>query len=87
MSLSDFERCTPVEFGEICDAYRLKEARKEALKRWEVALMLQPFSKKPIDPKDLLYIPEIDGKKQNKDVSKEESDRRFKELMKMRDGR
>lgn len=61
MSREDFALCTPDEFQEIYDAWYKRE-EVEMQRDWEVgrfvaALALQPYSKKPVRPADLIRFP------------------------------
>lgn len=61
MSLSDFERCTPSEFSAVAE--RWKERREgDSRQEWErtrllAAMVLQPYSKKPVRPSDVMRFP------------------------------
>lgn len=61
MSLSDFELCTPSEFSAVAE--RWKERREGDLRQeWErtsllAAMVLQPYSKKPVRPSDVMRFP------------------------------
>ena len=61
MSREDFAACTPDEFQVTYDAwYRNEEVRMQ--RSWEVgrfvaAITLQPYSKKPVRPTDLIRFP------------------------------
>lgn len=65
MSLSDFERCTPSEFSAVAGRWR---DRQDGLARrgWErtrflAAVSLQPYSRKPVRPEDVVRFPWDDG--------------------------
>ena len=66
MSREDFALCTPDEFQGIYDAWFRRE-EMEMQRSWEVgrfvaAISLQPYSKRPIRPTDLIRFPwEKDG--------------------------
>ena len=58
MSADDFCRCTPSEFDEVMKAWHAREERRERM-GWEqvrtVCLFaLQPYSKKPLEAKDIM---------------------------------
>ena len=58
MSADDFCRCTPSEFDEVMKAWHAREERRERM-GWEqvrtVCLCaLQPYSKKPLEAKDIM---------------------------------
>lgn len=58
MSVDDFCRCTPLEFRSIHEAWADNERRKERgaweRTRLQCTTMLQPYSKKRLEPTDVL---------------------------------
>lgn len=61
MSLSDFERCTPLEFKAVWEAWQEREQQRER-GSWERARMvctmvLQPYAKQALRPRDVLPLP------------------------------
>ena len=61
MSREDFALCTPDEFQAVYDSWYMRE-EMEMRRSWEVgrfvaAITLQPYSKKPIRPTDLIIFP------------------------------
>lgn len=89
MPFNDFCQLTPDEFSYIYKAYSEKEESQHR-DRWERmrmlgTMVLQPYSKKNLKPKDVLSLPwDNDTAHQPKApvLSKEEALRRFKELTK-----
>ena len=83
MSLSDFERCTPLEFSRIIDQYQKKEEDLIRLS-WEQTRMLAtislaPYSKKALKPTDVLQFP-WDNKNKPKIRKGSSSYERMKEI-------
>ena len=61
MSLQDFELCTPSEFFEVAEQWR-KLREEESKEGWEkarflAAAMLQPYSRKQLNPEDVAKFP------------------------------
>lgn len=91
MSRYEFERMTPEEFGEVYKAY-YKKWDMENRERWErtrtlAALILQPYLKKGVTPREilpLLWDKGPDKWKEAQTLTKEEQKRRFEELAKRR---
>lgn len=65
MSLDDFDRLTPGEFGEILRSWRREQERREAQylqgMRLHASIVIQPHIKGKVRPQDLFRIPLIDG--------------------------
>ena len=87
MPFNDFCQLTPDEFSYIYKAYGEREEAQHR-DQWErlrmlCTMVLQPYSKKNLKPKDVLSLPwDSDTVRQSKApvLSKEETLRRFKEL-------
>ena len=89
MPFNDFCQLTPDEFSYIYKAYGEREEAQHR-DQWErqrmlCTMVLQPYSKKNLKPKDVLSLSwDSDTARQSKApvLSKEEALRRFKELTK-----
>jgi hypothetical protein len=61
MSMEDFCRCTPFEFRTIYEQWREKKEREERTawerNRWMAMCMLQPYTKKQLQPEDIVIFP------------------------------
>lgn len=79
MRLDDFSRCTPVEFSEIARAWHDIEERRERgdweRSRMQCICMMQPYSKKKLQPEDVMRF-SWDKEKED-DLSKDEIMQRF----------
>ncbi len=68
MSVDDFCQCTPLEFQAVYEAWAGNERRKERgaweRTRMQCTTMLQPYSKKRLEPQDVLRF-EWDREMQN----------------------
>lgn len=87
MSSDDFERCTPTEFSEACNKWQ-QHQEMEMRRSWEqtrfLALVsLQPFSKKPIHPEDIVTF-NWDKENETQPKVTEKSTRKRMERMKER---
>lgn len=60
MSVDDFCRCTPREFQAVYEAWAEDEKRRERAAwertRMQCTIMLQPYSKKALNPKDVFHF-------------------------------
>ncbi len=89
MPFNDFCRLTPEEFSYIYKAYSERE-ESQYRDRWERlrmlgTMVLQPYTKKSLKPKDVLTLPwdnDMSNKPKTPVLSKEEALKRFKELVK-----
>lgn len=78
MSYDDFCRCTPSEFSAAAEAWnKIEESRMR--RSWEqtrdlMMAMIQPYSKKPVKPTDIMQF-EWDKKKPPKPVEKSTRER------------
>lgn len=85
MGLDDFCRCTPSEFTATWEAWSEREQQAERgcweRLRMECLCMLQPWSKKRLEPRDVMELPWDESAKEEKgeELSKEEIKRRFRE--------
>lgn len=87
LTLDDFCRLTPAEFGAVCQSWRDTEERrmKDAWERMRLLAVIttQPHVKKKLEPKKLLPFPwEKPEKPKAEVVSREEAKRRFEKLTK-----
>ncbi len=76
MSADDFCRCTPSEFDEVMKAWHAREERRERM-GWEqvrtVCLFaLQPYSKKPLEAKDIMRFAWDEDETKPEALSREE---------------
>ena len=76
MSADDFCRCTPSEFDEVMKAWHAREERRERM-GWEqvrtVCLFaLQPYSKKPLEAKEILRFAWDEDEAKPEALSREE---------------
>ena len=86
MSLSDFERCTPLEFHSVFDAWR-NRAEQIDRSEWErvrytCMCMLQPYSKKKLRPRDVAVFPWERRSEPKVVESKEEEEARYQAALK-----
>lgn len=69
MSLEDFERCTPFEFYSITEQWEQEKERRMQddweRARFQAAVSIQPYSKKPIKPTDIIKFPWEQRKKKS----------------------
>lgn len=96
MSLSDFERCTPSEFSAVAERWKERQER-ESRQEWErtrllAAMSLQPYSKKPVRPTDVMRFPWDGGAKagaghQGPPSTKERMDEIAERVRRFRNGR
>lgn len=83
MSIDDFCRCTPAEFRAVADAWNKNEERRER-SEWSRArllatVILQPYSKSPLGPQDVMIFPwEKEG--QEEKLTTDEIWKRFEEV-------
>lgn len=91
MTLDDFDRLTPAEFGSVVrNARRVRRDREIselAMVRLHAAICVQPHISKPISPADLFSIPEIDSSRQeipHKALSREEQHAEYIRLLEER---
>lgn len=88
MSLADFERCTPDEFGQVCRQWE----RTYVCEPWErtrflACSMLQPWSRKALKPTDVCRF-EWDAHADGAQVYEVESTKeRFEELVRRTTGK
>lgn len=83
MRLTDFDLCTPQEFSEVA---RKWNEREEGLmrERWEQSrmqcmCMLQPYSSKRLEPRDVMRFPWDEVKREKATaVSAEEAEARYR---------
>lgn len=86
LTLDDFCRLTPKEFGAACQSWRDTEERRmeDAWERMRLLAVIttQPHVKKKLEPKKLLPFPWEKPKKPKAEVvSREEAKKRFERLM------
>lgn len=90
MTLDDFDRLTPGEFGSVVrNARRVRRDREIselAMVRLHAAICVQPHISKPISPADLFSIPEIDSRQEipHKALSREEQHAEYIRLLEER---
>ena len=82
MSIDDFCQCTPLEFQAVYEAWAQSEQRRER-SAWErtrmlCTTMLQPYSKKRLEPQDVMRFAWDDG--QNGDATDETESLTAKEI-------
>ena len=60
MTVDDFCRCTPLEFKAVYDGWMESEQRRERAAwertRMQCTTMLQPYSRRKLDPQDVLHF-------------------------------
>ena len=60
MTVDDFCRCTPSEFKAVYDGWMESEQRRERVAwertRMQCTTMLQPYSRRKLDPQDVLHF-------------------------------
>lgn len=89
MRLDDFCRLTPTEFAAVCKAHT-DESEAFRKERWEMVrlqstLAMQPYSKKRLDPREVIPFPWDDEGKPK--MSKEEQLARMEQLRKQFEGK
>ncbi|MDE7402103.1 MAG: hypothetical protein K2M87_01675 [Muribaculaceae bacterium] len=91
LSIADFEAMTPEEFGWVTEHWRrgrdAEFTRFLSAVRLHAAIVISPYTSKPIAPADLFEIPDIDkahGSAAPRKMTREEQRKRFEELKKAR---
>lgn len=84
MSVDDFCRCTPSEFRAVYKAWAESEQRRER-SAWErtrmlCTTMLQPYSKKGLEPTDVFRFKWEENEDDSEDLSAKEIWKRFEEV-------
>lgn len=87
MRVSDFDTLTLDEFGDVLKQWRKEQRRKESTwlagMRLHAAIVIAPHCSKPVAPRDLFDIPEVDDDGPVEKLTKEEKKQRFEELKKI----
>lgn len=88
MSVDDFDRLLPEEFGAVLRQWRREQNRREASwlagVRLHAAITIQPHCRKKIRPADLFDIPDVDTPEDAPRLTREQKRARFEYLKKIR---
>lgn len=84
MSLDDFCRSTPAEFRSVADAWHRAEERRERSgweqTRMQCLYMLQPYSRRMIEPRDVMRFPWDAEETQTEKLTTKEIRERFERV-------
>ena len=84
MSVDDFCRCTPAEFRAVADAWRRAEERRERSgwerTRMQCLCMLQPYSRRRMEPRDVMRFPWDAEESQREKLTTKEIRERFERV-------
>ena len=84
MSLDDFCRCTPAEFRSVADAWHRAEERRERSgweqTRMQCLCMLQPYSRRRMEPRDVMRFPWDSEETQTEKLTTKEIRERFERV-------